>query len=255
MNRFEGKIVLVTGAAEGIGRITAIEFARAGATVVVCDRNGELGAVTSAEIVADGSIDSTFIQCDVSSEEQVACLFAEIGKRYGRLDIAVNNVGVEGELAPIHKQKALEFDRVIASNLKSTFLCMREELRIMQDAGSGVIINIASIAAHIAFPNASIYTASKHALLGLTKAAALENADKGIRVCAISPGAVDTDMTNRFTGGDEAIKQSMIAGIPIGRMCQPIEIARGALFLASDDAALMIGQTLHLDGGWANVKP
>jgi NAD(P)-dependent dehydrogenase (short-subunit alcohol dehydrogenase family) len=254
MKRFEGKIVLVTGAAEGIGRLIAIEFAKEGATIIVCDRNEEKGAATLKEIVASGAGHFSFFHCDVSDEAQVAHLFEGIRARYGRLDIAVNNVGVEGELAPIHEQKTAEFDRVIAINLKSAFLCMREELGMMRSKGSGVVINIASIAAHVAFPSASIYTASKHALLGLTKAAALENADKGIRVCAISPGAVDTDMTNRFTGGDEAAKTSMVAGIPIGRLCQPIEIARGALFLASDDAALMIGQTLNLDGGWANVK-
>lgn len=167
----------------------------------------------------------------------------------------MNNAGVEGELGPITAQKSAEFERVMAINVKGVFLCMREEVALMQEQGQGVIENIASIAAHVGFPNASIYTASKHAVLGMTKAVAMVNAGNGIRVCAVSPGAVDAAMTDRFTVADEVAKQAMIAGVPLRRLCQPLEVARGAMFLASDDGRLMVGQTLHLDGGWANVKP
>lgn len=253
-NRFEGKAVLVTGAADGIGRVTALEFANEGASVILCDRDEHKGRQTCEELMAAGSRDSTFFRCDVGNAEDVATMFEQIRQRYGRLDIALNNAGVEGPLAPIHQQTIEAFDHVLAVNVRGTFLCLREELTLMRQRQSGVIINMASIAAHVGFPNCGIYTATKHAIMGLTKAAAMENASVGIRVCAISPGAVDTDMTNRFTG-TEAVKQAMIAAIPIGRLCQPSEIARGVLFLASDDAALLTGQTLNVDGGWANVKP
>jgi NAD(P)-dependent dehydrogenase (short-subunit alcohol dehydrogenase family) len=134
------------------------------------------------------------------------------------------------------------------------FFCLRREVAVMKKQGSGVIVNIASIAGHVGFAGTAVYTAAKHAALGLTKAAALETARHGVRVCAISPGAVDTPMTDRFTGYDEQAKLAMIAGVPLGRLCKPEEIARGALWLCSPDAALMVGQTLNLDGGWANVK-
>lgn len=252
---FADKVVLVTGAGEGIGRVTALAFAQAGAEVVLADRNQVSGETALSDIRRAGSTSASFELCDVSDKGDVDRLFATIRERYGRLDVAINNAGVEGELDSIDQQHTSNFDRVMSINLRGTFMCLREEVRFMKSQGSGVVINIASIAGHVGFPGTSVYTASKHAILGLTKAVALETARDGIRVCAISPGAVDTDMTNRFTGRKEENKEAMIAGIPLGRMCAPEEIARGALFLASDDAALFVGQTLNLDGGWAHVKP
>lgn len=253
MLRFKDKVVLVTGSANGIGKATAQEFAKEGAKVAMCDRDAKCGLKTLEELISAG-VDAMFYRCDIAEAQDIQAILEEVGKRYGRLDIAVNNAGVEGALAPLIDQIAEEFDRVLAINVRGTFLCMQEELKIMRKQQSGVIINGVSIAAHVGFPACSAYTASKHAIMGLTKAAALEYATAGIRISAISPGAVDTPMTDRFTG-DEAAKQAMIASIPIKRLCEPREIARGALFLASEDASLMVGQTLHADGGWANVKP
>jgi NAD(P)-dependent dehydrogenase (short-subunit alcohol dehydrogenase family) len=254
MARFSGKIVLVTGSGEGIGRETALAFAAEGATVIVSDRNSATGQATLADVQRAGSSASRFIAADVSEPAQVDALFDAIGQHYGHLDIAINNAGVEGLVAPIEAQTDANFAHVIDVNVKGTFLCMRAAVRMMKPRGVGVIINFASIAAHVGFAGLSVYAASKHAILGMTKAAALENARDGIRVAAISPGLVDTEMLARFVGHDAANKKAFEDAVPIGRSCTAIEIARGVLFLASEDGALLVGQTLNLDGGWANVK-
>lgn len=253
MARFPAKIVLVTGAGEGIGRETALAFAREGATVILSDRNTKTGAATAAEVQRI-SADSTFFAADVSSAADVKTLFANIGKRYGHLDIAINNAGVEGLVVPIEEQTDANFDQVIGVNVKGTFLCTRAAVEIMKPRKAGIIINFASIAAHVGFAGLSVYTASKHAILGMTKAVALEHIKNGIRVAAISPGLVDTEMLARFVDHNEDNKKAFEASVPLGRSCTAEEIARGVLFLASDDGALLVGQTLNLDGGWANVK-
>lgn len=254
MARFSGKIVLVTGSGEGIGRETALAFAAEGATVIVSDRNPVSGAATLADVQRAGSAASRFIAADVSEPAQVDALFDSIRQHYGHLDIAINNAGVEGMVAPIETQTDANFAQVIDVNVKGTFLCTRAAVRLMKPRGAGVIINFASIAAHVGFAGLSVYAASKHAILGMTKAVALENARDGIRVAAVSPGLVDTEMLARFVGHDAANKKAFEDAVPIGRSCTAIEIARGVLFLASDDGALLVGQTLNLDGGWANVK-
>ena len=254
MSRFDDKIVLVTGSGEGIGRATAIEFARAGATVVVSDRNESTGAATAAEIRQIGVTKSAFIGADVSNEQDVSQLVARIASQFGRLDIAINNAGIEGLVLPIEEQPTSNLDAILAVNVKGTFFCMREEVRAMKPHRRGTIINLASIAAHVGFSGLSIYTASKHAVLGMTKAVALETARYGIRVASVSPGVVQTAMLDRFFGDNIGAREEMIDGVPLGRTCSAQEIARGILFMASDDASLMIGQTLNLDGGWAFVK-
>jgi NAD(P)-dependent dehydrogenase (short-subunit alcohol dehydrogenase family) len=254
MLRFADRIVLVTGSGEGIGRATALEFNREGATVVVCDRNEETGAVTAEDLRRAGSAKTTFIKADVSREDDVASLFDRIRSTFGRLDVAVNNAGIEGPVLPIEEQPTSNLDAILSVNIKGTFLCLREEVRLMKPHGAGVIINLASIAAHVGFAGLSIYTASKHAIHGMTKAVALENARSGIRVASVSPGVVQTEMLNRFFGGDQAARDTIVDGVPLGRTCSAEEIARAILFMASDDAALMVGQTLNLDGGWAFVK-
>jgi len=254
MLRFADRIVLVTGSGEGIGRATALEFGREGATVVVCDRNEGTGAATAEDLRRAGSAKTIFIKADVSREDEVAALFDQIRSAFGRLDIAVNNAGIEGPVLPIEEQPTSNLDAILAVNIKGTFLCLREELRLMKPRGAGVIINLASIAAHVGFAGLSIYTASKHAIHGMTKAAALENARSGVRIASVSPGVVQTEMLNRFFGDDQDARNAIVGGVPLGRTCSADEIARGILFMASDDAALMVGQTLNLDGGWAFVK-
>ena len=253
--KFEGKIVSVTGAAGGIGRCTALEFAREGATVILSDRDEAAGLKTLDEVKAAGADRSIFVKTDVTVLGDIEALFARIASTFGRLDIAVNNAGTEGLVTTIDQQTEENFDTVIGTNLRSVFRCMREELKIMRPQKAGVIVNFASIAAHVSFPGLSVYTASKHAVLGMTKVVAQEFIREGVRVSAVSPGIVDTPMLDRFLGGSEEAKAGMAATLPINRSCRPEEIARGVLFLASDDAALMIGQTLNMDGGWAFVKP
>ncbi len=254
MGRFTDKIVLVTGSGDGIGRETVLAFAQEGAVVIVSDRDVKAGEATAADVRAAGSKDTVFIEADISDDKAVKALIAAIKTRYGRLDIAVNNAGVEGKVVPIEAQTDENFDHVIGVNVKGTFLCMREEVKLMQAQGSGIIINFASIAAHVGFSGLSVYTASKHAILGMTKAVALENIQRGIRVCSISPGLVDTKMLARFVDHNEDNKKAFEAQVPLGRSCTALEIARGVLFLASSDGALLVGQTLNLDGGWAFVK-
>lgn len=254
MQRFENKIVLVTGAGEGIGQLTAAEFVKEGAIVIVSDRNEGTGAATAARLRGQGSPGTIFIKADVSREADITALFEQIQQHFGRLDIAINNAGVEGEVRPIEEQTNANFEHVMGVNVLGTFLSMREEVKMMKAQGAGIIVNFASIAAHAGFAGLTLYTASKAAILAMTKSAALEVARSGIRICSISPGLVDTQMAERFFGGDEAGRRAMLDGLPLGRICTPLEIARTTLFLASDDASLIVGQTVNADGGWAYVK-
>jgi len=258
MYNFAGRTALVTGAASGIGLEIAKAFAECGAIVTLVDRD-ESGGEQALQIVKQlGSDKASFMRADLSSEDDLIRLYQAVSEYvkndHRQLDIVVNNAGIDGGLGNIENQSTANIDKVLAVNVRGTMLSVREAVRVMKPQGQGVIVNLASIAGHVGFAGSSVYTASKHAILGLTKAVALENARSGIRVCAVSPGAVDTDMTNRFTGRNEANKKAMLESIPLGRMCTPREIARGVLFMACDDAALLIGQTLNLDGGWANVK-
>lgn len=251
---FKEKVVVVTGAAGGIGFETARQFLASGATVVLGDRNESALSHSVEAVHAAGYANASSFPCDVSNVEDVAQMFKITVQQHGKVDVLVNNAGIDGALGRLDEQSITNIEQVYQVNVLGTTLVMREALRHMRPRGTGVIVNVASIAGHVGFAGSPVYTASKHAILGLTKAVALENARNGIRICAVSPGAVDTDMTNRFTGGNEAVKTAMIEAVPLGRMCSPAEIARGILFMASDDASLLVGQTLNLDGGWANVK-
>ncbi|KKB60969.1 hypothetical protein WM40_26015 [Robbsia andropogonis] len=253
-SHFKDQVVVVTGAAGGIGMEVVREFLSAGAKVIMSDRNEELGRSAISSLPAAHADCASFIACDIADETSIDRLYEHVAKQFSRLDIVINNAGIDGELGSLDQQTTQNIDNVLSVNVRGTALSMRAALRIMRHQRSGVIVNVASIAGHVGFAGSPIYTASKHAILGLTKAAALENARNGIRVCAVSPGAVDTDMTNRFTGRDAAAKANMIDGIPLGRMCEPSEIAKGILFMSSPGAALLVGHTLNLDGGWAGVK-
>jgi NAD(P)-dependent dehydrogenase (short-subunit alcohol dehydrogenase family) len=241
------QVVLITGAMAGIGRSTALAFARAGAHVVVSGRRDEAGQALAAELNAlSGSAD--YIRADVRQDDDVRSLIDQTVARFGRLDVAVNNAGTEGKPGPVTEQTAESYAATFDTNVLGTVLSLKHEMRVMQAQGHGSIINLSSTMGHKGAPGASIYTASKHAVEGLTKAAALEGAAFGVRVNAVAPGPVETEMLNRFTGNADR-KAGLIAGVPLKRPGAPEEIARAIVFLASDHASFVTGQIISVDGG------
>lgn len=246
MDSVDGRVGIITGAAAGIGRAAAEAFAAAGARLVLADRDGE-GVGRVAQRLRDTGADLVAVRCDVSDEEDVAAMVAAATDRWGRLDIAFNNAGAA---APLERSSRADWDRTIAVNLTGTWLCMRAEIAAMRAAGGGAIVNCSSIAGLVGFPAAGAYVASKHGIVGLTRSAALDLADAGIRVNAICPGVVDTPMVTRATGGDAARRDALVAGEPIGRMGAPEEIAHAALWLCSAAASFVTGAAIAVDGGW-----
>lgn len=240
-------VVLITGALTGIGRATAIAFAREGARLVVSGRRDEAGRSLETELRAMGA-EADFIRADVRHEDDVRNLVDKAVARFGRLDVAVNNAGTEGTPGPVTEQTAESYAVTFDTNVLGTLLGMKHELRIMQAQGSGSIVNISSTMGSRGAANASLYVASKHAVEGLTKSAALEGAASGVRVNAVAPGPVDTEMLTRFTGSDER-KAGLIAGVPLKRAGKPDEIADAIVFLASGKATFITGQIIQINGG------
>ncbi len=241
--------VLITGALTGIGRATALAFATEGYNIVISGRRVEAGQQLANELRNKG-VEAEFVQADVTVETQVASLIADTIKRFGRLDVAVNNAGAEGELGPITSQTEVNYRATFETNVLGVLLSLKHELSAMQAQGSGSIINLSSIAGQVGMAGASVYVASKHAVEGLTKSAALEVAASGIRVNAVAPGPVETAMLDRFTGGNADAKSGLISTIPAQRGAQPEEIAQTILFLASDKARFLTGQSIAVDGGY-----
>ena len=241
------KVVLITGALTGIGRATAVAFAAEGYRVVVSGRREEEGTALAAELNATGA-ETAFIRADVRHEEDVKNLVEKTVARFGRLDIAVNNAGTEGQPGSVTEQTAESYTATFDTNVLGTLLSLKHEMKVMLSQGSGSIINISSTMGSKAAPGASIYTASKHAVEGLTKAAALEGAARGVRVNAVAPGPVDTGMLTRFTRTDDR-KAALIAGVPMKRMGLPEEVAQAIVFLGSDKSPFLTGQILAVDGG------
>jgi len=241
------QVVLITGALTGIGRATAFAFARKGAQIVVSGRRDEAGAALARELNAISGA-AHYIRADVRHEDDVRTLVEATVARFGRLDVAVNNAGTEGTPGPVTEQTAETYAATFDTNVLGTVLSLKHEMRVMAAQGHGSIINLSSTMGHRAAPGASIYTASKHAVEGLTKAAALEGAAFGVRVNAVAPGPVDTEMLTRFTGSPDR-KAGLIAGVPVRRSGTPEEIAGAIVFLASDQAAFVTGQILSVDGG------
>ncbi|AWV88664.1 SDR family oxidoreductase [Bradymonas sediminis] len=245
---FQDKVALVTGAAAGIGRATALGFAKEGAKVVVSDVDDAGGEETLAMIRELGG-EGIYAHADVSSLEQVDALFDTLKKTYGRLDFACNNAGIEGAHVPTADCTLENWDRTIGINLNGVFYCMRRELELMAPAKSGVIVNMSSIAGLKGLANMPAYVASKHAVVGLTKTAALEYAGIGVRINAICPGGVATPMVERMTGGDPEIMAQYAAMEPVGRMGRPEEIADAVIWLCSDKASFVTGSAIPVDGG------
>lgn len=246
----EDKVALVTGGTSGIGRAAALALSRAGAKVVVAGRREAEGYETVALIEKAGG-QGKFIKADVSNEGEVEKLVADTVSKYGRLDAAFNNAGIEGEVGKqTHEQSAANYRAVMDINVLGVLLAMKHEIGAMLKNGGGSIVNNASVGALVGFPGVSVYVASKHAVLGLTKTAALEYAKQGIRVNAVSPGGIET-MLNRFTGGPGSDFFNQLAGMhPVGRLGRPEEIAEAVLWLSSDKASFVTGLSLTADGGW-----
>lgn len=246
---FQNKVVLITGATSGIGKVSALAFAKAGAKVVVSGRREPEGQAVVTEIKAAGG-EATFVKADVAVEADVAALVAKTVATYGRLDIAFNNAGIE-HTGPIVDTVEADYRRVFDINVWGVLSSMKHEIPVMLKQGGGVIINTSSVAGHVGMAGASVYVASKHAVEGLTKAAALEYAKQGIRVNAVAPAAIETDMMNRFTGGgNEEVLSYMRSLHPVGRLGSSEEIANPVLFLASNAASFITGTSLKVDGGF-----
>lgn len=243
-----GQVALVTGGAAGIGRATALAFAEKGITVVVSDVDASGGAET-VTLICDAGGSACFIRCDVTCDADVAALVAEVVERYGRLDYAFNNAGVEFEKGFLAGGTEHEFDSIMGVNVKGVWLCMKHELAQMLRQGSGAIVNTASVAGLTAAPKMSIYCASKHAVIGLTKSAAIEYAKKNIRVNAVCPAVIDTDMFRRAHEADPKKGDFAAAMHPVGRIGKPEEVAAAVLYLCSDAAAFTTGVALPVDGG------
>jgi NAD(P)-dependent dehydrogenase (short-subunit alcohol dehydrogenase family) len=246
--RFEGKVALVTGAASGIGRETAEAFAREGACLLLADVNQTDGEEVAREIRARGS-EARFLRTDVSSAEQVEEMVSVAVRTFGRLDISVNDAGVGGIAGPLAECSEENFDRVISINLKGVFLGMKYQIKQMLKQGGGVIVNLTSVSGMVGFPNLPAYTASKHGVIGLTRAAALEYAKRGIRINAVAAGMIWTGMTAEVAPTPEELVKVIPLG-PIGRLGRVEEIAQAILYLCSDQAAFAVGTVLVLDGGY-----
>jgi NAD(P)-dependent dehydrogenase (short-subunit alcohol dehydrogenase family) len=240
-------VVLITGALTGIGRATAIAFAKGGARVVASGRREAEGKALEAELRSLGA-EAAFIRADVRREDDVTSLIDQTVARFGRIDAAVNAAGTEGRPGPVTEQTGESYAATFDTNVLGTLLSMKHELRVMRAQGRGSIINISSTYGHEGAAGASVYAASKHAVEGLTKSAALEGAGSGVRVNAVAPGPTDTGMLTRFTGTPEK-KAALVTTVPMARLGLSEELANAIVFIASDEASFITGHVLNVDGG------
>jgi NAD(P)-dependent dehydrogenase (short-subunit alcohol dehydrogenase family) len=240
-------VVLITGALTGIGRATALAFAKDGAQIAASGRREAEGKALEAELRSLGA-EAAFIRADVRHEDDVRSLIDQTVTRFGRIDAAVNAAGTEGQPGLGAEQTTESYAATFDTNVLGTLLSMKHELRVMLAQGSGSIINISSTYGHEGGAGASVYVGSKHAVEGMTKSAALEAASSGVRINAVAPGPIETGMLNRFTGTAER-KAALLKTVPLGRVGDPADIARAAVFLASEKASFITGQILTVDGG------
>jgi NAD(P)-dependent dehydrogenase (short-subunit alcohol dehydrogenase family) len=248
LNNFTDKVVLITGAGNGIGRATALAFAQQGASVVVADMSRSAGEETTALITQAGGI-ATFILCDVTKDQDVQSMVNGTIESYGKLDIAFNNAGIEIESSKLADGDEATYDKIMDVNVKGVWRCMKYQIPALLKQSTSAIVNTASIAGLGAAPKMSIYSASKHAVIGLTKSAAVEYGKKGLRVNAICPAVIDTEMFKRATENDPQKEQYVKNLHPVGRIGQPEEVAAAVLYLCSDLAGFTTGVALPIDGG------
>jgi NAD(P)-dependent dehydrogenase (short-subunit alcohol dehydrogenase family) len=242
------KVAIVTGGNSGIGRATAITLAREGAKVTVAARRASEGEET-VRLIKEAGSDAIFVKTDVAIENDVRSLVEKTVDTYGRLDYAVNNAGIGEKMTPLVEQTSEKFDQIMNTNVRGIWLSMKYEIPEMIKNGGGAIVNTSSGAGLVGFPQMSVYIASKHAVLGLTKSAALEYAKSGIRINAIAPGGVETDMLMQTVGDDHRFLETFRSMHPIGRIGRPEEIANAVVWLLSDRASFVLGHTLLVDGG------
>lgn len=246
---FDGKVALVTGGSYGIGRAAAVAFAKRGAKVAVVDWAEDKENETIKLIKNTGGI-AEFIKCDVSGTTQVKSMVDKVVEKFGRIDYAFNNAGIEGHKANTHECTEENWDKTIGINLKGVWLCMKNEIPQMLKIGKGVIINCASVAGLNGFAGLPAYVATKHAVVGLTRTAALEYAKQGVRVNAVCPGVIHTAMIDRLTGKDKEVEKQYIDMEPVGRMGNPEEVAEAVVWLCSDAASFVTGIAMPVDGGF-----
>src|SRR5256714_5572732 len=249
MKEFEGKVALVTGGGSGIGRATALAFAREGAQVVIGNRNVQRGEET-VSVIRDAGGTASFKRTDVLVVAEIEALVDHAVETYGGLDLAFNNAGTEGDVAPLVEQTGANYDAIIDVNVKGVWLSLKYEIPRMLEHGGGAIVNCSSVAGVVGFPNVAIYIASKHAVIGLTKTAALEYSAQGIRINAVNPAVIDTEQLGRFVVGLNIKKDDLSTLHPIGRIGRAEEVAEAVLWLCSAKSSFVTGHSLLVDGGF-----
>lgn len=247
--RFDGRAVLITGAGGGIGSATALGFAREGARLVLSDCSEPLGKRITEEALAEGA-EVRFVRADVTQRSEVEALVEQAVATYGRLDAAFNNAGTEGHVVPLVETDEEGFERVLDVNLSGVWRCMRCEIPRMLASGGGVIVNTASVAGLVGAAGFTAYAASKHGVVGLTRAAAVEYATSGIRINAVCPGVIDTAMVDRIEAAIPDARAQLLARKPMARLGSPEEVASAVLWLCSDEASFVTGHAMAIDGGY-----